>query len=63
MKDPINCVMNDKLKSYPKTFKELCTFLRENNRIRDYKLPIEEHIVSYDFSLGELSNSNQIGIV
>lgn len=59
--DPINCVKNDKLKSYPKTFKELCTFLRENNRIRDYKLPIEEHIVSYDFSLGELSNSNQIG--
>jgi hypothetical protein len=59
--DPINCVTNDKLKSSPKSFKELCAFLREDNRIIDYTLPIKEHKVNYDFSLGAISHSNHIG--
>ena len=59
--DPINCVTNDKLKSSPKSFKELCAFLQENNRIIDYTLPIKEHKVNYDFSLGAISHSNHIG--
>ena len=59
--DPINCVINKDLEYHPKSFKELCAFLRENNRIRDYELPIEEHKVNYDFSLEKISNPNHIG--